>query len=108
MSRRSTGSILSSLIVLAAVTFLLYGCTSPDGNAADGKRWYRMHNCHACHGDNGNDGGGPKIAGLKMGYRSFVSRLRHAETPIMPVYPPEKINDQDAADILAFLKSMKK
>ncbi len=108
MSSWSFGTFFYPLIVLAAASFLLYGCTSPEGNAADGKRWYRMHNCHACHGENGNDGGGPKIAGLNMGYRSFVSRLRHAETPIMPVYPPQRINDQDAADILAFLKSLEK
>lgn len=85
----------------------LSGCNGPEGNAADGKRWYRMHNCYACHGENGNDGGGPDIANLDMSHRSFTYRLRHAETAVMPVFSKEKINDQDAADILAFLKSVK-
>lgn len=108
MSCWSLSSSIYLFIVLVMTSFFFYGCNSPEGNAADGKRWYRMHNCYACHGENGNDGGGPKISGLSMGYRSFVSRLRNAETPVMPVYTPEKINDQDAADILAFLKSLDK
>ncbi len=99
---------MSVCITLLATSIFLFGCTSPEGNVADGQRWYRMHNCYACHGDKGNDGGGPKIAGLNMGYRSFVHRLRNAETPIMPIYPQDKISDQDAADILAFLKSLEK
>jgi mono/diheme cytochrome c family protein len=66
-----------------------------------------MHNCFACHGNNGDDGKGPRIAGLSMSYGRFLKRLRHAETAIMPEYPQEKISDQDAADILAWLKSLK-
>ncbi len=95
--------LLSTLLLIA---LCLSGCSGPEGNSADGKRWYRMHNCFACHGDNGNDGGGPNIAGLDMSYRSFVHRLRNAETQIMPVFPKETISDQDAADMLAYLKTL--
>lgn len=91
---------------LIPLTFLLLsGCTSPVGNIGDGKRWYRMHNCYACHGENGNDGKGPDIANLKMSYRSFVSRLRNSETAVMPEFSKDKISNQDAADILAFLQN---
>jgi mono/diheme cytochrome c family protein len=95
------------MLSIFSVLFLLSGCSSPEGNVAEGKKWYEMHNCNSCHGDNGNDGNGPAIAALDMSYRAFVSRLRNAETAVMPVYSKEKISDQDAADILAYLQSLK-
>ena len=107
MSRFRSLCLLPLILLALISTGILSACSGPEGNVADGQRWYRMHNCYACHGENGNDGGGPDIAGLDMSYRSFVHRLRNAETAVMPVYSKEKINDQDAADILAFLKSKK-
>ena len=103
----STAILRNIFITVMVGTILLAvsACSSPEGNAADGQRWYRMHNCHACHGETGDDGRGPKIGGLKMGYHSFKKRLRKAKTPIMPAYSEERINDQDVADILAFLKA---
>ena len=95
--------VLLSLMVIVVIS----GCTSPEGKVTDGKRWYTMHTCYACHGVDGKGRrGGPSIAGLSMGHRSFVHRLRNPKTAIMPAYSTEKINDQDAADILAFLKSL--
>ena len=102
---RSTPIFLIILLFLASFA-LLTGCSSPEGNVVDGKRWYKMHNCFGCHGENGNDGRGPDIAGLKMGFGDFTRRLRKTETAIMPAFNEEKINDQDAADILAFLKNL--
>ena len=66
-----------------------------------------MHNCFGCHGKNGNDGEAPDIKNLDMSYWSFKSRLRNAETAIMPAYNEKKISDQDVADILAWLQSLK-
>lgn len=102
---RSTPIFLIIFLFLAPFA-LLTGCSSPEGNVADGKRWYKMHNCSGCHGKNGNDGRGPDIAGLDMSFGDFTSRLRNTETAIMPAFDKEKINDQDASDILAFLKSL--
>ncbi len=96
------------ITALSICSVIVSGCSSPEGNASAGKRWYGMHNCNGCHGNNGNDGNGPAIAGLDMSHRAFVSRLRNAETAVMPVYSEEKIDDQDAADILAFLQSLEK
>jgi cytochrome c553 len=99
-------NIFMVLLVLAAY-MVISGCTSPEGNAANGKKWYSMHTCYACHGIDGKGRrGGPNIAGIDMGYRSFLKRLRNSQTAIMPQYSEEKINDQDAADILAYLKSL--
>ena len=99
---------LSALTICSIALLFLSGCSSPDGNATEGQKWYTMHNCNGCHGNSGTEGGGPAIAGLDMSHRAFVSRLRKAETAIMPVYSKEKIDDQDAADILAYLKSLEK
>ncbi|MFN2353386.1 MAG: cytochrome c [Desulfopila sp.] len=100
--------ILRSLGLHACLAALLVavGCSEPEGTVAEGKRWYRMHNCSACHGDNGYDGNGPNIAALDMEFNSFTHRLRNAETAVMPQYDENQINDDDAADILAYLKSI--
>jgi mono/diheme cytochrome c family protein len=90
----------------AALTLLvLSSCSAPQGNPADGKRWYSMHNCSACHGVNGNDGKGPKIDNLNMGFRKFLGVVRNARSPIMPKFSEEKISTQDVADIYAWLKT---
>jgi len=85
----------------------LSGCGGPDGNAENGKRWYTMNNCSSCHGPHGNDGRSPEIANLDMSFSSFVKKLRTTDAPIMPPFPESKVSKQDAADIYAFLKSMK-
>ncbi len=108
MSRTTVLGRLTSLFLIGAAAFVAGGCSGPEGNAAEGKRWYGMHNCHACHGEKGYDGGGPDIANIDMSHRSFVHRLRNAETAVMPEYSEEKISDEDAADILAYLKSIER
>jgi len=92
--------VLSSLTVLAA-------CTGPQGNPENGKKWFAMHNCSACHGPHGNDGKAPHIAGLDLGFGQFVRKLRSTDSPIMPTFSESTISQQDAADIYAYLKSIK-
>ncbi len=98
--------------VVAAGLFLclafLGGCSAPPGNPANGKRWFMMNNCSACHGPHGNDGKAANIAGIKMGFGSFVDKLRTTDAPIMPPFPASKVSKQDAADIYAYLKTMKR
>lgn len=95
------GIILLFFIALAA-------CGTPvSGNPEEGKKWYLMNNCGACHGLHGNDGRSPNIAGISMSFGSFVKKLRKNDAPIMPPFPPSKVSDQDAADIYAYLKSLK-
>jgi mono/diheme cytochrome c family protein len=95
------GSMLLVFIVLSA-------CGAPaSGNPEEGKKWYMMNNCGSCHGLHGNDGRSPSIAGISMSYGSFVKKLRKTDAPIMPPFPASKISEQDAADIYAYLKSLK-
>ena len=82
------------------------GCGTPDGNPEAGKKWYTMNNCNSCHGSNGNDGRAANIAGLDMGFGSFVRKLRRTNAPIMPYFPESKVSEQDAADIYAYLKTL--
>ncbi len=65
-----------------------------------------MNNCSACHGPHGNDGRAPNIAGLKMGFTSFIRKLRTEDAPIMPYFPESKVSKQDAADIYAYLQTL--
>lgn len=95
-----------SMGLLFLCSLLFSGCTAPPGNAVDGKKWYMMHNCHACHGVHGDDGRAVKIAGIDMGFGSFVRKLRTTDAPIMPPFPESKISQQDAADIYAYLQSI--
>lgn len=93
------------LVLFCAVLFT--GCSAPPGDAADGQRWYLMHNCSSCHGTHGNDGRAINVAGLDMGFYRFVRKLRTTDAPIMPPFPEEKVSKQDAADIYAYLQSMR-
>jgi mono/diheme cytochrome c family protein len=99
------------LLIGGFILFFLVVLTScgapPKGNPEEGKRWYMMNNCSSCHGQNGNDGRGANIAGITMGFGSFVKKLRKTDAPIMPPFPESKISEQDAADIYAFLKTLK-
>lgn len=98
-------TVLSCAVCFMATAFS--GCGGPDGNAANGKRWYAMNNCSACHGPNGNDGRAVDIANLDMSFRRFVNKLRKTDAPVMPPFPESKVSEQDAADIYAYLKSIK-
>lgn len=91
------------------ILFLIFfaGCSAPPGNPADGKRWFLMNNCSSCHGPHGNDGRAVNIAGLEMSFGSFLRKLRKTDTQIMPSYPETKVSKQDAADIYAYLRSIK-
>jgi mono/diheme cytochrome c family protein len=105
-----TNRLKSLLVVNSALAcaITLAACSAPEGNIANGKRWYAMNNCSACHGPNGNDGKATPIANINMTFGNFVKKLRTTDAPIMPPFPESKVSQQDAADIYAFLKNLKK
>jgi mono/diheme cytochrome c family protein len=96
-----------TILLLVAGAVILAACGAPAGNPEDGKRWYAMHNCSACHGPNGNDGKALPVAGLGMSFSKFEGILRKPYSPSMRAYPEAKLSKQDAADIYAWLKSLK-
>lgn len=96
------------ILILAgscAIPFIT-SCTTPDGNAEDGARWFKMHNCSSCHGENADNGRAAAIAGIRMGFSSFENYLRDPDSPSMPKFSEEKLTNKDAADIYAWLKSL--
>ncbi|MDP3481155.1 MAG: c-type cytochrome [Desulfoprunum sp.] len=95
--------------ILLALTgaAILAACGTPAGNIENGQRWYTMYNCSACHGKNANDGRAMAIRNLNMGFTNFEHILRKPYSPSMPAFSEQKLAKQDAADIYAWLKSLK-
>lgn len=93
--------------VLLLTATLLVSCSDPEGDAAQGQRWYALNNCSACHGDTGSNGEAISISPLNMSFYAFKKRLRTKNSQIMPYFPKDELSDDDAADIYVFLKNMK-
>lgn len=98
--------LIFPMVVVFTAT-LLSACSAPEGDVTRGKRWYTLHNCSACHGDTGREGDAVSISPLDMSYNAFKKRLRTKGSQIMPYFSEQKLNNEDAADIYAFLKNMK-
>ena len=92
--------------------------TSPvTGNAVAGKRLYYDYSCYSCHGFNGETGARPFVPNWPVNLateRSFTAYLRGraSVSPVqpstaMPNYAAETLNDAQARDIYAFIRSFK-
>ena len=108
---------------LTSLTLLLFGaaalvCTgivsvlaenTDLGDPVNGKRVYLADGCFLCHGRAGQGGAmnypAPAIAQLEMPVDSFIAFLREAPND-MPAYAASVLSDKEAADILAFLRSL--
>ncbi len=82
---------------------------TPAGDIENGKRVYIAVGCFTCHGRVGQGGAynypAPAIAQLEMPVEAFEAFLREAPND-MPSYPASVLSDKDAADLLAFLRSL--
>lgn len=97
------------LLLLFVLACALVACTgTPQGNAADGKRWFSLYRCSGCHGEGGGGGKGPVLAGTGLSFRRFVGKLRAPNSEIMPTFTREQLPDQDAADIYLWLQTIKR
>ena len=92
--------------VCAISVFLLAACSTPSGNIENGQRWFTMNHCHGCHGKNGTGGPAKEIAGLNKSFGSFLRFLRAPDSTSMPSFPEERLSENDAADIYAWLRSL--
>ena len=90
--------------------------TSPvTGNAARGKQLYYTYACYSCHGYNGETGARtfvPNWPGMLATESSFLVflRARANQAPLqpstsMPNYAAETLNDAQAKDIYAYIRS---
>ena len=90
--------------------------TSPvTGNVARGKQLYYTYACYSCHGYNGETGARtfvPNWPGMLATESSFLVflRARANQAPLqpstsMPNYAAETLNDAQAKDIYAYIRS---
>lgn len=80
----------------------------PEGNAADGERWFKLNRCNGCHGENGSGGKGPIIAGTSLSYNRFLHKLRKPNSAIMPTFESKQLSDKDAGEIYLWLLQQEK
>jgi mono/diheme cytochrome c family protein len=105
-----TVKICFSCLLSALFCILLVSACNrtPEGNAANGGRWYKLYRCNGCHGENGSGGKGPVIADTSLSYYHFLHKLRSPNSPIMPTFDKKQVPDQDAAEIYLWLQQQKK
>jgi len=110
MRLTSLSSLLfgAAALVCTGIVSVLAENTGP-GDPVNGKRVYLADGCFLCHGRAGQGGAmnypAPAIAQLEMPVDSFIAFLREAPND-MPAYAASVLSDKEAADILAFLRSL--
>ena len=100
-------------LIAPAILFIALGtaiafAAEPAGSAASGQRSFMAKGCFQCHGTEaqGSSVSGPRLAPPVPPFEAFLSALRHPISD-MPPYSPKVLSDTDAADIYAFLKTIK-
>lgn len=103
------------LLSMICLLVSLSACnTIPEGNPADGLRWYTLNRCNGCHGEDSLGGKGPAIskgpvlAGTSLSFNKFRKKLRAPHSGIMPAYSADKLSDKDAGEIYLWLLEQKK
>lgn len=80
---------------------------APGTDAARGKAAYLRNGCDKCHGSQGHGSRfGPRLAPGPLPLEAFAYQTRHPRD-VMPRYPIEFVSDQDIADVIAYLASIK-
>lgn len=103
-SKRRISAKTATTVVSIVVMISLASCFAPKGDPESGKRWYSMNNCSSCHGEEGINGMAPDIAGLKLGFSSFMRNLRNPDSVSKPRYSEADLPENDAIDIYLWLK----
>jgi mono/diheme cytochrome c family protein len=82
---------------------------TPRGDAANGKVLFMKFGCFECHGREGQGAAatGPRLNQNPITYTRFVSYIRKPSGE-MPPYTAKVVNDQQAADLFAYLQSLPK
>jgi len=100
-------------LIAPAALFLALGTAiafsaEPAGSAASGQRSFMAKGCFQCHGTEaqGSSVSGPRLAPPAPPFEAFLSALRHPMNE-MPPYSPKVLSDNEAADIYAFLKTIR-
>ena len=100
----------ASLIAALAFTVPAWAQDAPAGNADNGKKIFLADGCYECHGRDGQGGAfngpAPILAQTQLPFDAFKQQLRDPSNE-MPPYVDAVLDDQGAADIFAFLHTLK-
>src|SRR5436309_14538427 len=79
---------------------------TPKGNVETGRTLFMKYGCFECHGREAQGAvTGPRLNQNPITYPRFVAYIRKPSGE-MPPYTAKVVNDQQAADIYAFLQSL--
>jgi mono/diheme cytochrome c family protein len=101
--------VLISILIFVSTITMASAQDTPSGSAERGASTFKKYMCYTCHGTLGQGadrGTGPKIAPNPLPYPAFALQVRTPRLD-MPPYRKEFVNDQELADIYAYLLSMK-
>ena len=99
------GVAKAAAYVVAIVT--LAACGPHTADVEHGKQLYAQ-NCAVCHGPQGQGGEGPPLRGELA--RKDSARLQawiKKPAPPMPVLYPKPLNDDDVADVAAYVETIR-
>ena len=109
MNKFNRGFVLVLGLLIVGTGNAAWSQTAPAGDAANGKRVYLAVGCFTCHGRSAQGGRynypAPALADTKLPLEAFKVFLRVGPND-MPAYAESVLSDKDAADILAFLRSL--
>jgi len=101
--------LFSAALLLFAASVAPAQEKAPAGSAERGYQAYMKYQCYTCHGTIGQGadrGTGPKLAPNPVSYATFAQQMR-APRQDMPAYRKPFVNDQELADMYAYLLSIK-
>ncbi len=108
MIAAASRSLLAAVFTLSLGAAAMGQDTLPAGDPVKGQKQFMASMCYECHGTFGQGAGraGPRIAPHALPPNLILRQLRHPSAQ-MPVYTPAVLSDAQAADIIAYLESIK-
>ena len=94
-------------LVSAGFGLLIVLCAWTISSAAEepGQRVYE-DKCSQCHGIEGRGGKGPRLVPFDWTYEQALAQIRHPLCD-MPPMPASEVSDEEVAQIVVYLKSIK-
>ena len=100
---------LKAASFLALASGFVAASAASAADAGRGKEIYVKVGCYACHGYDAQGAmTGPKLAPDPMPADALASYIRNSAPTLMPPYSEKVLGDPEAADIHAYLVSIKK
>lgn len=100
--------LLFTLLTLLTPCAVFAQAQAPAGSADSGYKVYMKYQCYTCHGTIGQGGGaaGPRVAPNPFPWPVFQDQVRKPRLD-MPAYREAFVNNQELADMYAYLVTIK-